>query len=119
MSRTLSPLRLWSAPFAACLLALVVSTAGCDDRPGLFTACPLSQSILNACAEDSESTFVTCVVESHPMCDEQICASWEGSESFCSRVCDTDADCPTGSQCLDYLRFGFCVPDDIDATIER
>jgi len=119
MLGTLRNLRPWRVLPIAAITAITLAAVGCDDRPGLFTECPLSQSILNACAEDSESTFVTCVVESHPMCEEQVCASWEGSDSFCSRVCDVDADCPAGSRCLDYLRFGFCVPDDIDAMIER
>jgi hypothetical protein len=110
--------------FGRWALAWVLGSAGtglvaCDEQPGLFVACPLSQSILNACAEDAESTFITCVVERHPMCDERICASWEGSESFCSRPCDTDEECPFGSRCLDHQELGFCVPDDIPNTIER
>lgn len=93
------------APFAA--LALVA----CDEPPGPFEPCPLSQSILNACAEDAEGTVITCVVSRHPMCTEGVCASWEGSDSFCSQVCDADADCPAGSSCLDHLELSFCVPD--------
>jgi hypothetical protein len=88
-----------------------LALAGCDGPPGPFEPCPLSQSILNVCAEDAEGTVITCVVESHPMCTDGICASWEGSEPFCSNPCDTDADCPSGSACLDYLALSFCVPE--------
>jgi hypothetical protein len=97
----------------------IAAFAGCDDKPGLFQACPLSQSILNACAEEADTTLITCVVEQHPMCDEQICASWEGSDSFCSQMCDVDTDCPTGSKCREHNVLAFCVPDDIPNTIER
>ncbi len=95
-----------------------VAAAGlgaCDEPPGPFEPCPLSQSILNACAEDAEGTVITCVVARHPMCAEGVCASWEGSDSFCSQVCDTHADCPAGSSCLDHLELSFCVPDSVVA----
>jgi len=102
------------------LLGLILlAGSGCDDDPGLFATCPLSQSILNVCAEDSDSTSVTCIVERHPMCEEQICASWAGSDSFCSRACDVDADCPIASKCLLHRELGVCVPDDIESSIAR
>ncbi len=75
--------------------------------------CPLSETILETCEAESETTALTCVVERHPMCDEQVCAKWRDSDAFCSRLCAEDLDCPTGSTCQGYLDFDFCVPDDV------
>ena len=95
------------------LIAAIVSlaaVAGCEEEE-FFRSCPLSATIIEACEIESTSTTLTCVVAQHPICDEQICAKWEGSESFCSRTCLADTDCPSGSSCLTYLDFAFCVPE--------
>jgi len=95
------------------ILALAAGAVACDDETELFGACPLSQTLIDACAEEQESASITCAVKQHPMCDEAICAQFRGSESFCSRVCEVAEDCPTGSSCQAYLDYAFCVPDTI------
>ncbi|MGM0574155.1 MAG: hypothetical protein ACQEXJ_00280 [Myxococcota bacterium] len=96
---------------------LAVATLGaCADDP-LYTDCPLSNSIEAACAEEGETTNFTCVVEQHPYCNESICASWEGSSAFCTRACQADTECPTGSACRETDgqegTIKFCVPDTV------
>ncbi len=93
------------------LLAALALTA-CDEED-FFMECPLSESIIEVCEAQSDATTLTCVVERHPMCDERVCAKWQGSDAFCSRVCTADEECPAGSTCQGYLDFGFCVPDEI------
>ena len=87
--------------------------AGCDEKVELFHDCPLSESILQACEAESTETEITCVVAQHPMCEERVCAEWEGSRSFCTKICDATHACPSGSSCEEYLNFSFCVPDEI------
>ena len=93
--------------------ACVFGAAACDDKVELFHDCPLSESIKTACAEESGETEITCVVEQHPMCEERVCAEWQGSRSFCTKICDPTHACPTGSTCEEYLNFSFCVPAEI------
>jgi hypothetical protein len=83
---------------------------GCDPDP-LWLDCPLSESIQAACASEAESTSFTCVVEKHPFCLQEVCASWEGQTSVCTQRCTIDADCPSGSQCKVHLDLQFCVQD--------
>jgi hypothetical protein len=95
---------------ATCAWAL----SACDEGEPFYRTCPLSASILALCEEDQPGTELTCVVTDHPMCDEGVCAAWEGSASFCSRTCTTTDDCPTESKCLAYLEgsgIQVCVPD--------
>ena len=99
--------------YLACIA--IVAGAGCDDEEEFFHPCPLSQTLIEACAEEQESASITCAVKQHPMCVEAICAQFRGSESFCSRACTANEDCPTGSTCQPYLDYAFCVPDEITA----
>jgi len=91
-------------------LGAALSMGACDAAEPFFRHCPLSQSIITICQENEPDTALTCVVKDHPMCDEQVCAAWEGSDSFCSRLCAADADCPAESTCKAYLDFAVCVP---------
>ncbi|MFO0744101.1 MAG: hypothetical protein U1F43_00310 [Myxococcota bacterium] len=93
--------------------ALVATASACDDKEDFFHDCPLSQTIITACAEEQENADITCAVKAHPMCDEGVCAKFRGSESFCSRVCSETVACPTGSSCQPYLDYAFCVPDEV------
>lgn len=88
--------------------------AGCDDEEPFFKSCPLSTSIVELCREDQPNTELTCLVTQHPMCVEGVCATWEGSGTFCSRTCTDTADCPPESACLPYLdgSLSICVPDE-------
>lgn len=92
--------------------------AACDED-GLFESCPLSPTIMELCESvgqadlESGSAQLTCVVEEHPMCPENVCLMWEGSESVCSRTCSSNNDCPSQASCLPYLNghINVCVPD--------
>lgn len=103
------------------MLALVALTSlaspsmvACDETEPFFRSCPLSTSIVAICKEDQPNTELTCVVTQHPMCDEGVCAAWEGSGTFCSRTCTGSSECPPESACLPYLdgTLSVCVPDE-------
>jgi hypothetical protein len=100
---------------------------------GLYAPCPLSNSILDACAQApgegavcttaaecseglscaagqcTDGTAYTCVVAEHPFCLDQICASWEGTEPVCTRACVIDDDCPGADKCMAHNSLRFCV----------
>ena len=103
---TLTDTALWVALVAACALTL----AGCADEE-VFIDCPFSNSIEASCSSYDDTVAFTCVVESHPFCLEEICASWEGSRSFCTQPCEVDVDCPADSACKQSLDLKFCVPN--------
>ena len=104
------PVRAGLLGVLACLAAL--SASGCAED-ALFEACPLSNSITEACASEDAGSDFNCVVLDHPSCLEQVCASWRNSEAFCTRLCTAETDCPAGSTCTDYLDTAFCVPDSL------
>lgn len=94
---------------AATALLSFAALSGCPDD-NLFTDCPLSNSIAAACEDVGGGVDFNCVVAEHPYCLEEICASWQGSESFCTRSCVIDDDCPGTSTCESHLQLDFCVP---------
>lgn len=96
---------------ATVALLAVPFVGGCDEEEPFFRHCPLSETLIEVCQENEPDTALTCVVREHPMCDERVCAAWEGSDSFCSRVCTADAECPPASTCKVYLDYSVCVPD--------
>lgn len=95
------------------VLGVLGGLAACDDDDPFFHHCPLSSSILEVCQEVTSDTELTCVVREHPQCEEFVCASWEGSDSFCSRECGGDGDCPPESTCQSYIDFRLCVPNEL------
>ncbi len=93
-------------------LALLAGVLPFCQSQSLFEPCPLSNSIAEAChAKKGSNTIYTCVVADHPFCNEKICASWEGHEARCTKACQADKDCPSGSTCQSYLNMKFCVRD--------
>ena len=101
-------------------MAMIASAmfSACETEP-LFIDCPLSPSIKTACEMEQEQTDeaeLTCVVAEHPYCLESICASWRGSDPFCSRACEQDADCPADASCQEHLGALFCVPSSVEVT---
>jgi hypothetical protein len=102
---------------AAITVALLLT--GCADD-GMFTECPFDNTITQVCQTGTEGASLTCVVEKHPQCPEDICFSWRGSSPFCTRPCtENGGECPSGSQCVVYEEVSnkrFCVED---ATLQR
>jgi hypothetical protein len=92
------------------LMTLASGLGACADEE-LFIDCPFSNSIETSCSSLDDTVAFTCVVESHPFCLEEICASWEGSRSFCTQPCEIDVDCPAESTCRESLNLSFCVPN--------
>ncbi len=99
----------------AAILALCVAGCSAED---IGDPCPLSEAIEAACQEEQDTTTYTCVVAEHPSCNEQVCAAWGSAEPFCSRTCETDAECPGSYTCEDYLTFGVCVSEEALAPAE-
>ena len=116
--------------FLVALLMLGVTACHSD---GLYDPCPLSKSIVAACSDAaqeglsctssddcgqglscvdgqcSDGTAFTCVVAEHPFCLEEICASWQGAPSVCTRECAIDDDCPGEGRCVQHQSLRFCV----------
>lgn len=103
--------RMKNLPLWVSLVLGALGIAACDDAEPFFKHCPLSTSIIEVCQEESTDIEFTCIVAEHPMCDEQVCASWKGSDSFCSRACAADSECPVDSTCQLHLDFSVCVPN--------
>jgi len=96
--------------FGLLFLSVAAGISGCADEE-VFIDCPFSNSIESSCSSLDDTVAFTCVVESHPFCLDEICASWEGSRSFCTQRCEVDVDCPAESTCKESLSLSFCVPD--------
>ena len=96
------------------LIASTFALLSCADD-GMFSACPFSTNINQICEGAESGAALSCVVESHPQCPEDICLSWKGGESLCTRVCDPAGnDCPGGSSCQTFSSSEgkyFCVED--------
>ena len=103
--------------FLATFGLLLASACTYDDT---FSTCPMSKAVLAACASGGGSEL-SCVVRDHPQCSENVCLSWKGGESRCTKTCKPEAsDCPSGSKCLAYAEFQdpaageyFCVQDEL------
>ena len=102
------PLQLAALALVASLCA--ASLVACDPEP-LYSSCRFSHSIEAACLAEAETTIYSCVVapkeateenpatNGHPSCLEKICASYLGSDPFCTRACEDDSACPSDSAC--------------------
>ena len=94
-------------------LSIVLLSACADD--GMFAACPFSTSINQVCGGGEAGAALSCVIEAHPQCPEDICLSWKGGASVCTRPCDPEGtDCPSGSTCSEFSKSEdkyFCVED--------
>ena len=124
---------MFRATISALLMLSTALFAVACHSDGLYAECPLSNSILDACeqvpgegascataadcpeglscaaGQCTDGTAYTCVVAEHPFCLEQICASWEGAESVCTRACTGDDDCPGEDKCMSHNALRFCV----------
>ena len=78
--------------------------AGCASD--LYAPCNLDTQSTNrtqsACATAlAEGDEVSCAIENYLQCDTNVCAAYQGSETFCTQACVTDADCEDGV-CRDF-----------------
>jgi hypothetical protein len=92
------------------VVMFAAALSACDE-PELYGDCPFSNRIVATCDSSTPSTSLTCVVAEHPYCLESVCASWQGSTTFCTRACTSDAQCPVASTCQTSLDLSFCVED--------
>lgn len=96
------------AVVAVIVVMFAAALSACDE-PQLYGECPFSNRILATCDSSVANTHLTCVVAEHPYCLESVCASWQGSSTFCTRACTGDAQCPAASTCQTSLDLSFCV----------
>ncbi|NUN12072.1 MAG: hypothetical protein HUU55_00395 [Myxococcales bacterium] len=88
-------------------MVILCAQLGCEGGKEDYLACPMDPKIaeLGLCTTSVQgvvSAKESCAVTQHPQCPNDICLTWAGSKSFCSETCDTDADCPAASSCLQY-----------------
>jgi hypothetical protein len=107
-------LKAWFLLVAA---ALLITACG-DEEVG--AACDLPAPIAEACADDPTAlTSEVCLYKHSADCSTRLCATYVGSEGFCTQTCDPDSagSCPSGSVCdrPASAELGFCVPDAIYA----
>lgn len=84
------------------LLGLGFGASGCGDD--LYAECQLDNTsadeFVRECARDGSGR--SCAVEGFLQCGTRICGRYEGSASFCTIACSSDADCP-GGQCREFV----------------
>ena len=83
-------------------LLLITTILGCEEDQ-IYISCPFDKTITAVCDEGDGGAELTCVIEAHPQCPEDICLSWKGAASTCTRRCDPNgSDCPADSTCSTY-----------------
>jgi len=99
-------------------LLLTVLSIGCVEDD-LFIDCPLDEDLSAICQQQEGSEGdddLTCVVEEHPQCPEDVCIKWRNGEPTCSKTCSPQgAACPSGSTCTPFNKLEekfFCVKDE-------
>jgi hypothetical protein len=101
-----------------CLLILSMLTtatmAGCGEDE-LFVSCPFDKTIQSICDTENDDGQLTCVVKTHPQCQENVCIGWRGHDSVCSRVCTPEGgECPSDATCAAFNERSeeyYCVPN--------
>lgn len=95
-------------------VGFVVTMGSCAEDT-LFVECPFDSTIAASCRSEGAEK-ITCVVEKHPQCAEDICLAWKGSSAVCSRTCTTHSDCGDDGRCMPYdltNEKSFCVPAEL------
>lgn len=107
-----------------CWLAAAFIASGCEDDFGEECFLPNTAAVNYLCkTEDSVDgvSVANCAFTNSAVCDSRICASYAGSDAFCTNECDpADADaCGSGAFCepMSDLITGFCVPDDTSSDL--
>jgi hypothetical protein len=105
-------LKVW---FLLVATALLFTACG-DEEVG--DPCDLPAPIAEVCADDPTAlTSEVCLYKHSADCSTRLCATYVGSEGFCTQTCDPDSagSCPSGSVCdrPASAELGFCVPDAI------
>lgn len=72
------------------LVVCLVLLWGCSDE--LYVRCDLEEG-----SECRTGQNVSCVETQNFQCKHRVCARYQGSEPFCTRPCESDADCSSGS----------------------
>lgn len=87
---------------------------GCADD--LYAPCQLDASSPVAAVAEcgaNDGPDRSCAVDNQTQCDTGSCGRYQGSEPFCTKVCSSDNDCPSG-QCVELVfqsGRSYCVED--------
>ena len=102
------------------LIAAGLVMGGCVDDFGTACDFPETPEVDEACGPDRDElgneSVATCVDPINADCESRLCIQHEGSESFCSEVCETDDECPSESNCevgIVTSITGYCLPNAI------
>jgi len=109
------------------LSVLVLVVAGCDPEPYGDCALPRSEAIQEFCLGSGPNADVqtqsNCVVDFVFQCEEQLCATYNGSSPFCTAECNTPCstdECPDNGTCVEFApgtgRFYCVAPDPVSYT---
>jgi hypothetical protein len=96
---------LWPSLLILSMLA-TVTMAGCGEDE-LFVSCPFDKTIQSICDTENEEGQLTCVVKTHPQCQEDVCIGWRGHDGVCSSECPSDATCAAFNEGSEEY---YCVP---------
>lgn len=87
------------------VIALIVGIGltGCaDDLYGECSIEPESGDVLESCLEEGENSSKSCVVQGQHECQTGTCGRYRGSAPFCTSLCSSDEDCPSG-ECREFV----------------
>lgn len=95
---------LLSLRWAALALALLV-LSGCNDD--LYAPCDLEEDdgdpLVRECAAPPVNTEGKSCSVTSLQCDTRTCARYNSSEPFCTKRCNTDADCGSVGVCKEFV----------------
>lgn len=109
-------MRSMTIPSVLLLTALGLLASGCENSFGQPCTLPKTEQFRRACspvpAEDGQEagenevqmeSQASCAVKNFAGCQTRICLVYQGSDSYCSEACATDADCPGSALCRPLL----------------
>lgn len=106
---------LQTSALAFIAVGLAVGVTACDGEYGDPCTFPKAEQLAVCGSDDAEdSTAGTCVYRNAPDCSTKMCATYGSGGAFCTRDCDTDNDCETGSTCEAIIDESgkVCIPED-------
>ena len=93
----------------ASLMAAVAAFSACSEEDTGNCCTSITRDADNVpLAETADGGLPRNLVAEHPTfdCEKLACVSWEGSDAFCTRRCNTERPCPDGFNCQPVLESG-------------